>query len=852
MHFLAEGRNDRIQRWIAEQVQSRTSQESDTQGSARDSNDSKPSFEGKKEDGVYWQMEDLEREMALTAYAFGRKNWPISASSIDTSILNLGDLKRLSELIVHEKKEKLVVVPDLQQPDIVEEPPSPTTPERVHDKRRDARIVSQPPEIPPTPQIFDLPSPIIHRAAPVPPPIETTPRTSDVPPIAFIFQETSSPVSSSIHFTPALQESLEAFPSTPRSFTSFIRPSIDGHVKFQELFLSPRLITPRTAGVVKTPNVVSQEPTVVAVSSPMTPYSMYSDSCLSTPSLSAFPPTPASTFPSKLLKLPFMSKRGETETKMPPVPEVPPSVPLDTDPTHANTNKSLPPSPIPSAEIVVSSEGSSNDVQTISISTLPAVAEYIVESPVEHAQDNTEALSDSASDILSGRLSSRFSLFSSKFSISSLDDLDQNETKGKWSSTIGKASSRSRSRAASVSTNHTGGSKKNVFKSKSSSASLHSRAGSRNETRSPAHITQGGKTHSRNTSSRTGSRSGSLAAQDLSSSLSSLGLLSTKNENPMESRMNTHHTHTRADSVPTPLPPPSVPVSVGNGFSPSVSESPSHRTTAGNGKGRNTLMSRISLGMGLRRSRSSGSSGSRSKHNHPRNKTHATTLSGSNVNVSEHVYFNTGDGTSNHTITTATVQPFLNDTRSAVIPSSSSSISSPASMMIHTSAPSYSQTTNPPVPSKPPRLTLTTQFGSAKSTTTATSTNMSMIRYPLTPKTPASSISSSFFTGGGGGESTSAEPLPTINWRECLILRGVNRDNKYDEPVIRWCEQLGEIDDILRIRGSGTIVVYFKEEGIMKKNRGVFDPREVNIAGVGIVTINWSRTMVPPEKKPSV
>lgn len=133
MHFLAEGRNDRIQRWIAEQTQSSKSEESsevlDTTSSNVAMTVQKSSTEGKGEDGVYWQMEELEREMALTAYAFGRKNWPVSTGSIDTSILDLADIKRLSQLAIEQ--------------DMLEADNSSLAPPRLHDKRRDARIVSQ-------------------------------------------------------------------------------------------------------------------------------------------------------------------------------------------------------------------------------------------------------------------------------------------------------------------------------------------------------------------------------------------------------------------------------------------------------------------------------------------------------------------------------------------------------------------------------------------------------------------------------------------------------------------------------------------------------------------------------------
>lgn len=133
MHFLAEGRNDRIQRWIAEQVQSSRSEESsevfETTEPSVATTVQKSSPDGKGEDGVYWQMEELEREMALTAYAFGRKNWPVSTGSIDTSILDLADIKRLSQLAIEQ---------DMLEADI-----SSPAPARQHDKRRDARIVSQ-------------------------------------------------------------------------------------------------------------------------------------------------------------------------------------------------------------------------------------------------------------------------------------------------------------------------------------------------------------------------------------------------------------------------------------------------------------------------------------------------------------------------------------------------------------------------------------------------------------------------------------------------------------------------------------------------------------------------------------
>lgn len=137
MHFLAEGRNDRIQRWIAEQTpKSEESEENGTIGpNPTDAAQRSCSRAQKGEDGLYWQMEELEREMALTAYAFGRKNWPISTGSIDTNILDFADIKKLSQLAIEQG--------NIPQLDVGDHGLVGLVPERQHDKRRDARIVSQ-------------------------------------------------------------------------------------------------------------------------------------------------------------------------------------------------------------------------------------------------------------------------------------------------------------------------------------------------------------------------------------------------------------------------------------------------------------------------------------------------------------------------------------------------------------------------------------------------------------------------------------------------------------------------------------------------------------------------------------
>jgi len=132
MHFISTGRNERIRRWILEQkpvVQDGS--ESDKTPKTQDEAENELRREHDARSDMSWDIEELEREMALTAYAFGKINWRISVQSVDLTKLDFPTLKRLSQLTVQGGDATL------------ELPGSRSSLDKPRDSRRNGRIVSE-------------------------------------------------------------------------------------------------------------------------------------------------------------------------------------------------------------------------------------------------------------------------------------------------------------------------------------------------------------------------------------------------------------------------------------------------------------------------------------------------------------------------------------------------------------------------------------------------------------------------------------------------------------------------------------------------------------------------------------
>ncbi|KAF8530797.1 hypothetical protein JB92DRAFT_415494 [Gautieria morchelliformis] len=331
MHFLSTGRDARVQRWIAGQYPERPLAPGETD--VVQWLDSLESVHRKDHDAIVdmdWELEELERQIALTTFERGREHGPTSMLSVDSmkSGLDVTSTKQAPQLT----DESLET-----QGEVEHEASSEASP-RTFDRRREGRIMSQPFVLPPHPADDPLlPPPSLQRSRTIPPPINTDKlgRGSflTAPPITFILQESASPLPSAMHFTPTPLD-LEAFPSTPRSFGSFapdLRSSEERARPPPELFLSPRL-----------PNEHPKSTPPLSTPSPVTPYSPYSvTSGASSFSLSAFPSTPHSPFPRPSYFT--SSTKGVGENGIPPVPALPPPKLASISPSLSmNRDKPLP------------------------------------------------------------------------------------------------------------------------------------------------------------------------------------------------------------------------------------------------------------------------------------------------------------------------------------------------------------------------------------------------------------------------------------------------------------------------------------------------------------------------------
>jgi len=397
-----------------------------------------------------WEFEELERQVALTAVACGREH-SFSVNSI-TGSFDVVSLKRASQITVRAQGVK-------------EEETSFELPRRALDRRREGRIISQPFALPPDPQDTSfLPPPSLQRSHTVPPPINTerlyrtSEESSTAPPIAFILQESQSPLPSTMHFTPSSVD-LDAFPTTPRSFVSFAPDSRNSEECARpqpDLFLSSRL-----------QNSYSSQTKMPLTPSPSTPYSLYSvSSQSSTPSLSAFPATPKSPFPS--LSNHIRHPWGTDDKTIPPVPVLPPHKSACTLPASSehslNLDKPLPPLVTPE------STHSYTPLPHKRLHTLPSSLAAL---PLPYCGD--EELSESERSVR-GHLSSRMSVLSSRFSLSS-DDM------GETIGTTGKRWEHIRSRTYSGGAN----SRAETHSRAKSHAEIHSRTNSHANSRARAH-----------------------------------------------------------------------------------------------------------------------------------------------------------------------------------------------------------------------------------------------------------------------------------------------------------------------------------------------------------------------------
>lgn len=322
MHFLSSGRDDRVHRWIADQDPHL--QLSPGESSATQLQDPLENVHRKEHDALVdmdWEFEELERQVALT----------VAVNSIEGGF-DMESVERVSQLTTRSRE---------TQVEVDETEMNFELPRRTLDRRRDGCFISQ---VRPSSQIattqlsynlfkpFVLPSfesggatllppPSLQRSRTAPPPIKTdcsyrgSTAPSSPPPMAFILQDSGSPLPSAIHFSPTPLD-LDAFPTTPCSFGSFaldFRNSVE-----HDKPLSEQPVPPKLQNVYPTPTQTLLTP------SPLTPYSPHSvtsHSSISTPSLSAFPATPS---PSP----PYHRRRAPKDMygdDIPPVPALPPS-----------------------------------------------------------------------------------------------------------------------------------------------------------------------------------------------------------------------------------------------------------------------------------------------------------------------------------------------------------------------------------------------------------------------------------------------------------------------------------------------------------------------------------------------
>ena len=313
-----------------------------------------------------------------------------------------------------------------------------------------------------------------------------------------------------MHFTPTSLD-MDAFPSTPRSFNSFFQRNSRDRPNIQELFFSPRLQHDPT----------NTNPNVQALS-PDTPYSCGSCSELSTPSLSAFPATPASSFPNLSGTVPWKSDEA-----IPPVPDLPPLLinGVDSSAIDLNRDKDLPPAPKVEETREIGRVRSDNDG---SMKHIPQtqLTENLDMSHPELADDNS---SEVGTDVSVGEMSSRYSVFSSHWSLSSLGS--EREPRGKWSQfQFGKGSSKSRADSTRTTTTVTSSGKRNHGRSRSNSSAAFMGSHSRNASALGMHSRTESRTGAH---SRSGSRIGVHARTDSSLGMHSSGASRTGTTPPL-------------------------------------------------------------------------------------------------------------------------------------------------------------------------------------------------------------------------------------------------------------------------------------------------------------------------------
>ncbi|KIJ29421.1 hypothetical protein M422DRAFT_48220 [Sphaerobolus stellatus SS14] len=782
MHFISTGRNERIRRWISEQT-SRLQGDDDSDRTPKNQDEEENSLrrEHDARGDMSWDIEELEREMALTAYAFGKDNWRISVDSVDLSKLDLPTLKRLSELTVYSKVGSMI-----EQE--AEELPSTTSSPR--DNRRDARIVSDPPQIPPTPnEFFELPQPQIQRSAPVPPPITiNSARSSGVQPITFILQESASPQPDTVHFTPGIPD-MEAFPSTPRSFNSYLQRNSQDKSNIQELFFSPRLQQDS-----KQPSTASSQPEQY---SPGTPYSYSEASDVSTPSLSAFPSTPASSYPSRERIAPWKANES-----IPPVPDLPPlhldgSGPL---PAQANRDKELPAAPDPESTLPIGNRST----ELLSLQNQPGSGDISLPNGPEQEQE--DSLSDAGTDVSIGQMSSKYSVFSSRFSLSSLGS-NPEERRDKWPQfNLGRSDSRSRAGSIGVSgTNDQKGVRTRMRSNSAATAVAASASHSRNNSTfgvmANSRIGQNSRAasslgmHSRAQSSlgihsRTGSKTGAT-------SLSRAGT-------PSLSRSGSLNRKGSAPSVP--FSPIKESMTTPDGETSFLSMQDEERPQVKNAK---TKMRDIMSRMSLKKSKSAGTLPVRPRP--PRPTPPVPLSTGGIVKAVSHDYIGSS-------ASTPSLAPSLSSNAPSKLifplrePPGRNGVARGVQL------PPLSMPSFPPVSVPLPPTPL---VGPMK--------NLFASREILTPKTPTSGMSSSSFWGGGSHI--------TRENADFLLFKGIDRDRKHEETIRKWCEKWGVVKQVVRLKDSGDIVIQFKNKDVVKQ----IYPQEVSIPEIGLVSLCWTR-----------
>ncbi|KAF8590772.1 hypothetical protein K439DRAFT_1163330 [Ramaria rubella] len=446
MHFLSAGRNDRIQRWIAEQYPHlKLENDASVLQDAVETVTRKMHEAGAEVD---WELEELERQMALSAYACGREHWRTSmVSSVDSCklCLDLVSVKRAS-ILSAKVSEATAGESEVAREDEARSQPTPSTP----NKRREGCAILQPPVLPAdSDSETELPYPSQPRSRTVPPPITTTRPGRDsnaslsAPPIAFILQESASPLPSAIHFTQTPLD-IDAFPTTPRSYNSFVPELPRSGGSQPDLFLSPRLE--------RNDQAVSFSHQPLTTPSPSTPYSFYSSGG-STPSLSAFPATPGSLRPSLHRNGFVIPQSPAANSSRDPVPPVPPIYPRNRVDASSGLSlsslkkKDLPSPPTPDSLRAPTPPPPTQDI--LSGPPSPPSSPCSVYAGIDESACSESEIS------VDGGLSG--SVFSSRFSVSSgTSTYCKPPASRAWGALRARAGSTTRSRAGSTATSHAG------------------------------------------------------------------------------------------------------------------------------------------------------------------------------------------------------------------------------------------------------------------------------------------------------------------------------------------------------------------------------------------------------------